>query len=116
MGAHSWAKVVAFTSSPNDDKKMRVRMETAAQTPEEVVRELKQGPFKTAYTVCPLPSGNVDIYFPSEHLRNQAQAMPNPEGIRILQREHLVELMGVPRSLEVRRGRGADNSRLIQEI
>ena len=42
--------------------------------------------------------------------------MPNPEGIRILQREHLVELMGVPRSLEVRRGRGADNSRLIQEI
>ena len=113
VGGHSWAKVAAFTSSPNDDKKMRVRMETTAQTPADMVRELKQGPFKAAYAVRPLPSGNIDIYFPSEQLRNQAQAMPNPEGIRILQREHLVELMGVPRSLEVRRGRGADNSRLI---
>ena len=56
------------------------------------------------------------MFFPNEAMRNQAQAAPTTDGIRVLKKEYLVELMGVPRDLGVKRGRDADNSKLIYEI
>jgi hypothetical protein len=95
---------------------VRVRLEEPqGQEPGELLKTI-QRTIPSAYAVRTLNSGDVDVYVPSQTTKDQILNGPDALGIKILRKDYLLEVPGVPLKTPINSGRNADNSELTQSI
>src|SRR5205814_1038622 len=69
-----------------------------------------------AYAVRSLRSGDVDVHVPTQALKDQLLNGPDAPGCKILRKDYLIEVPGVPLTTKVASGKNADNSDTIRQI
>ncbi len=95
---------------------VRVQLRGAKDLPlEEVLREVKKT-ISSAAAIRVLRSGDVDVTVTSEDMRDRAQNLPLTEDLKIIRRDHFLEVPGVPLATPVVKGKQADNSALADRI
>jgi hypothetical protein len=63
-----------------------------------------------------LRSGDIDITVPDEVTKDRAHGLLSTDDIKILRKDYLVEVLGVPLTTQVAYGKLADNSKLVEVI
>ena len=95
---------------------VRVRLEESqGQEPGELLKTI-QRTIPSAYALRTLNSGDVDVHVPSQTTKDQILNGPDAPGLKILRKDYLLEVPGVPLKTPINSGRNADNSELIQSI
>src|SRR5437016_5337715 len=95
---------------------VRVRIADAqGKTPAELLAAIKPA-IQGAYAVRLLKSGDVDVMVPDQKTKDQALNQQEGEGYKILRQDYPVEIPGVPLSLGIKDGKGANNNEMIREI
>jgi len=95
---------------------VRVRIADAqGKTPAELLAAIKPA-IQGAYAVRLLKSGDVDVMVPDQKTKNQALNQQEGEGYKILRQDYPVEIPGMPLSLGIKDGKGANNNEMIREI
>ena len=116
----TWASVAAApaprTLPTAQRTAVRVRIADAkGKTPAEILAAIKPT-IQGAYAVRPLKSGDIDIMVPDQKAKDQALNQQDGEGYKILRQDYPVEIPGVPLSIGIKEGKGADNTELIRNI
>ncbi len=95
---------------------VRIRIEESqGKAPKELLEEI-QKTIPAAYAVRTLKSGDVDVHVTSQAVKDQIINGPDTTGFKILRKDYLLEIPGVPLTTLVESGRNADNSELINSI
>ena len=66
----------------------------------------------SAYAIHTLNSGDVDVYIPSQTTKDQILNGLDAPGLRILRKDYLLEVLGVPLKTSINSKRDIDNSEL----
>jgi hypothetical protein len=82
---------------------------------EEILKEIRKT-ISGAAAIRVLHSGDIDVTVPDEATKDRAHGLPSTEELRIFKKDYLIEVPGVPLSLQVACGRNADNSHLAARI
>ena len=82
---------------------------------EEILREVKKT-ITRAVVVRVLHSGDIDVTVPNESAKDRAQGLLSTADLKILRKDYLVEVPGVPLSVPVAYKKGVDNARLTNNI
>jgi hypothetical protein len=103
--------------APHRPQAIRVRYNNKPTgSPTELLQEVRRDIAPGAVAVRTLRSGDVDVFVTNQAAKDQVQNGPNGPGYQILRKDYLVEVPGVPLTLQVAHGRNADNSQLIHSI
>jgi hypothetical protein len=95
---------------------VRVQMAQAkGMANEEILREVKKT-ISGAAAIHILRSGDIDVTVPDEASKDQAHSLPSTADLKILRRDYLVEVPGVPLSTQIAGGKDADNTGLAEAI
>ena len=85
------------------------------QEPGELLKTI-QRTIPSAYAVRTLNSRDIDVHVPSQITKDQILNGPDAPGLKILRKDYLLEVPGVPLKTPINSGRNADNLELIQSI
>ena len=106
------AKVVAIPQRTT----VRVRLEESqGREPGELLEAIKKT-IPSAYTVRTLRSGDIDIHIPSQATKDQILNGSDAPECKILRKDYLIEVPGIPLKTCIASSTNADNSELIQSI
>jgi hypothetical protein len=95
---------------------VRVRLEESqGREPGELLEIIKKT-IPSAYAVRNLRSGDVDVHVPSQATKDQILNGPDAPGCKILRKDYLIEIPGVPLRTPVASGTNANNTELIHSI
>ena len=121
----SWAAIAGASppgaqrplTAPTQRHIVRVQLqgEQSSKAPADVLQAVRKA-IPAAVAIRSLRSGDVDVTVPSEAAKDKARTAPPVEGIKIYRKDYLVEVPGVPLSLQVNCGKGASNSALERTI
>ena len=82
---------------------------------QDILKEVKRT-IPGAATIRKLHSGDIDVTVPDVETKDRAQGIQPTESIKIHRKDYLVEVTGVPLTLQVADGPQANNSELATEI
>ena len=82
---------------------------------EEILREIKKI-ISRAAAIRTLRSGDIKVTVSDEASKNRAHGLPSTADLKILRRDYLVEVPGVPLCTQVIGGKNADNAGLAEAI
>ena len=82
---------------------------------EEILKEVKKT-ITGAVAVRVLHSRDIDVTVPNESAKDRAQGLLSTADFKILYRDYLVEILGVPLSVPVVYEKCVDNARLTNNI
>ena len=82
---------------------------------QEILKEVKKT-IPGAAAVRKLHSGDIDVTVPDVATKDRAQGILSTESIKIHKKDYLVEVTGVPLTLQVADGPQANNGTLAAEI
>lgn len=118
----TWASVAAqaartaYAAAAPQRAMVRVRLEeTQGKAPKELL-EVIQRKIPAAYAIRTLHSGDIDVHVTSQTAKDQVLNGPDAPGFKILRKDYLLEIPGVPFDTPVTSGRNANNSELINSI
>jgi hypothetical protein len=122
----SWANVAAqqaqeirttTAANPQVGITIRIRPEEdlRSKAPKDIL-EIAQKAVPEAFAVRPLRSGDLDLHVKTQATKDKLLNGPNPTGFKVLRKDYLLEIPGVPLSTQVANGKHADNQQLLQEI
>lgn len=120
----TWAKVAAKqmgNTTPNTLRSrpaIRAKLNEQANVEEsasELLARVKPA-IPTALAVRKLQSGDIDIYVKDQATKDYILRQTQHEGLKVLRQDYILEVPGVPRSIQVASGPQANNSELIQSI
>jgi hypothetical protein len=121
----TWAHVAAYspaarrpiaTNASSRRTTIRIRMEGAKdRSPNEILTEAKKH-LTDALAVRPLRSGDIDVIVPDQATKDRLLNLPETPGIKILRQSYLIEVPGVPLSLQIASGKDADNTLVIRNL
>jgi len=120
----SWAKVAThgmrLASEPQATRQahhtIRVQMPQAkGKKAEEILKEIKRT-ISGAAAIRMLRSGDIDVTLPNEEAKDRAQCLPSTDDLKIIRQDYLIEIPGVPLTIQVANGRNADNGALAAQI
>ncbi|KAF2194595.1 hypothetical protein K469DRAFT_547883, partial [Zopfia rhizophila CBS 207.26] len=95
---------------------IRIRFEDSqGKDPGEILEMVKKA-IPGAFAVNTLKSGNINVHVPSQTLKDQIINRPDTPGFKILKKDYLLEVPGVPLKTKINKERNADNSELIHTI
>lgn len=122
-GPVTWASVAAgirqagAPETPQPTRHtVRVQMAQAKDMAnEEILREVKKT-ISGAAAIRILKSGDIDVTVPDEASKDRAHGLPSTTDLIILRKDYLVEVPGVPLSMQVAGGKDADNTGLAESI
>ena len=118
--AQTWASIAATPAAralPTAQRtSVRVRIAGAeGKTPAELLATVKPA-IQGAYAVRSLRSGDVEVMVPDQKAKDHALNQQEVEGYKILRQDYPIEIPGIPLSLGIKEGKGADNTELIRDI
>ena len=89
--------------------------EPQGREPGELLEVVKKT-ISSAYMVHTLRSRDIDIHVPSQAMKDQILNGPDALGCKILRKDYLIEVLGIPLKTHMASDTNTDNSELIQSI
>ena len=122
----SWASIAAqqaqeirTTTAVNPQVGITIRIrpeeDLRSKEPKDIL-EIARKAIPEAFAVRPLRSGDLDLHVKTQATKDKLLNGPNPTGFKVLRKDYLLEIPGVPLSIQVAKGKHADNQQLLQEI
>lgn len=118
----SWAAVAAQAERREQATReqvsntVRIRPEEALGSDPTIVLQALRQVVPGLIAVRPLKSGDVDVHVKDQAAKDRLLNGADPVGCKVLRKDYLLEVPGVPLSLEVAHGKGSDNATLIKDI
>ena len=82
---------------------------------EEILREIRKI-ISEAAAIRTLRSGDIEVTVPDEASKDRAHGLPSTADLKILRRDYLMKVPGVPLYTQIIRGKNADNVNLAETI